>query len=55
MHIQADILSQAKIVGLSFFAGMYLISYLGMLITTLIVTKSDPTDPTVAYTRELRK
>ena len=30
---------------------LYLLAYLGMIVTTVIVTKSDPTDPTVAFDR----
>ena len=33
---------------------LYLFAYLGMIITTIIVTKSDPTDPTVVFDRQLR-
>lgn len=30
---------------------LYVLAYLGMIVTTIIVTKSDPTDPTVAFDR----
>ena len=33
---------------------LYVLAYLGMIVTTIIVTKSDPTDPTVAFDRQIR-
>lgn len=43
------------ILGLSLLTLAYVIAYLGMIITTVIVTKSNPTDPTVAFERAISK
>ena len=44
----------AEIVGLVLLSVLYAVAYISMIITTIIVTKSDPTDPTVALERAVR-
>ena len=44
----------SDIVGLVLLSVLYAIAYVSMIISTIIVTKSDPTDPTVALERALR-
>ena len=44
-----------EMVGLVLLSVLYAIAYTSMIITTVIVTKSDPTDPTVALERALKE
>ena len=44
-----------EMVGLILLSALYAIAYTSMIITTIIVTKSDPTDPTVALEKALKE
>ena len=41
------------VVLMAIFTVFYILCYTGMLIFTIRVTKSDPTDPTVAFERQI--
>ena len=47
-------IDKAKIVGLVLLTVFYAIAYISMIIATIIVTKSDPTDPTVALEKAVK-
>lgn len=51
---QRETLSSGQVGALVFLAVLYLTSYLAMVVTTVVVTASDPTDPTVAFERVSR-
>ena len=53
-HSEFDDLKTVEIISLISLALVYLLAYVGMVLTTVIVTKSDPTDPTVAFDRHIR-
>ena len=41
-------------IGLIILSTLYGLAYIGMIVTTIIVTKSDPSDPTVAFERHIK-
>jgi len=46
--------SAGKDIGLGILSSLFIIFYSAMIITTVMITKSDPTDPTIALERWLR-
>ena len=50
---QENYYSTGRIVGLSVLTLIFTFSFLGMVVATAIVTRSDPTDPTIALVRDM--
>ena len=54
MRLDDTEIETGETVSLIALSAFYLLAYVGMIVTTVIVTKSDPTDPTVAFDRQIR-
>ena len=48
---QRESKSRGKDIGIGTLSALFIIFYSAMILTTVIITKSDPTDPTIALER----
>ena len=54
VHLTQEEIELIEVIGFSVLALFYLVGFTGMVIFTAIVTKSDPTDPTVALVHKMQ-
>lgn len=54
VHLTQEELPTGEVIGFSILSTLYAVGYLGMIVTTALVTASDPTDPTVKLFRAIR-
>ena len=54
VHLTQEELPTGEVIGFSILSTLYAAGYLGMIVTTALVTASDPTDPTVKLFRAIR-